>query len=142
MGMDAWLTPAGNRQYQGFTEDLTWRYYDNFYRMFGELRAEFPGLVFQNCTGGGGRLDWETMSMFNNTELSDFIRTTAEKTGDDPDEYLFRPRGIDPEKSYRVKLDSQKISFAISGFTLMEEGIKIRLEQPLTSELVIIQTQK
>lgn len=255
------FTPSGNRQYKGFTEDLTWRYYDNFYKMLDELREEFPYLVFQNCAGGGGRLDWGTMSRFNNTELSDWMRlprgfkilngvsmslppeilmrafgteageqaldgdvdtqlrhnfcrmifrgispsledlspylkdrilnyvkiykevirptmingkvfhhtpmlpvmdnapwcvleyakpdrttsvavimrTSAERVGNDPDEYLFRPRGIDPSVTYHVQLDSQGLSYNVSGNTLMEEGIKIRLEEPLTSELVIIQ---
>ena len=255
------LTPSPNRQYKGFTEDLIWRYYDNFYKMFDELRAEFPNLVFQNCAGGGGRLDWGTMARFHNVELSDcmrlprgfkilngvsmslppeilmrafgteageqvldgdvdtqlrhnfcrmifrgiapsledlspylknrvlnyvkiykdvirptmiggkvfhhtpmlpimdtspwcvleyakpdrstsvsvVMRTSSEKVGDNPDEYLFRPRGIDPSASYNVQLDSQGVSFKASGETLMREGIKIRLEQPLTSELVIIQ---
>ena len=68
------MAPSGNRQYQGFTEDLTWRYYDNFNAMFDCLRREFPKVVFQNCAGGGGRLDWGTMARFHNTELSDWMR--------------------------------------------------------------------
>ncbi|MCC7265350.1 MAG: alpha-galactosidase [Candidatus Latescibacteria bacterium] len=68
------LQPAGNRVCHGFTEDLTWRYYENFYAMFDRLRAAFPGVVFQNCAGGGGRLDWGTLARFHNTELSDWMR--------------------------------------------------------------------
>jgi len=68
------LTPSGNRIYQGFVEDLTWRYYDNFNALFDRLRAQFPNVVFQNCAGGGGRLDWGTMAHFHNTELSDWMR--------------------------------------------------------------------
>jgi len=68
------MAPAGNRQYKGFTEDLTWRYYDNFCAMLDRLRNDFPKVVFQNCAGGGGRLDWGTMSRFHNTELSDWMR--------------------------------------------------------------------
>jgi len=256
------LSPSGNRKYQGFTEDLTWRYYDNLYKMFDELRAEFPNLVFQNCAGGGGRLDWGTMARFHNVELSDWmrlprgfkilngvsmslppeilmrtfgtesggqvldgdvdsqlrhnfcrmifrgiapsledlspylkehvlnyvkiykevirptmingkvfhhtpmlpvmdsspwcvleyakpdrsasvsvlLRTSCEKIGNDPDNYIFHPRGIDPSVTYNVRLDSQGISFKSSGETLMREGIRIRLEQPLTSEMIIIQS--
>jgi alpha-galactosidase len=255
------LTPAPNRQYKGFTEDLLWRYYDNFYKMFDGLRVEFPNLVFQNCAGGGGRLDWGTMARFHNVELSDcmrlprgfkilngvsmslppeillrtfgtesgeqvldgdvdtqlrhnfcrmifrgiapslgdlspylkervlnyvkiykdvirptmingkvfhhtpmlpimeaspwcvleyakpdcttsvavIMRTSSEKVGTDPDEYLFRPRGIDPSASYNVLLDSRGLSYKAPGELLMREGIKIRLEEPLTSELVILQ---
>ncbi len=68
------LQPAGNRHYAGFTEDLTWRYYDTFNAIFDRLRAKYPALVFQNCAGGGGRLDWGTLSRFHNTELSDWMR--------------------------------------------------------------------
>ena len=68
------LNPAGNRQYGGCTEDLTWRYYENFIALFDRLRAKYPNLVFQNCAGGGGRLDWCTLSCFHNTELSDWMR--------------------------------------------------------------------
>ena len=56
------------------TEDLTWRYYDNLYAMFDRLRARFPRVVFQNCAGGGGRLDWGTMARFHTVELSDWMR--------------------------------------------------------------------
>jgi alpha-galactosidase len=258
------ITPSANRQYQGFTEDLTWRYYDNFYKMFDELREEFPSLIFQNCAGGGGRLDWGTMARFHNTELSDYMRlprgfkilngvsmslppeilmrtfgteageqgldgdvdtqlrhnfcrvifrgispspeylspylndrirnyvkiykevirptmingkvfhhtpmlpvmghspwcvleyakpdkttsvavimrTSSEATGNKPDEYIFFPRGIDPSALCHVELDGQGNSWNVPGSSLMQEGIKIRLEKPLTSELVVIQSLK
>jgi len=257
------MSPSGNRKYQGFTEDLTWRYYDSFYQMLDELRAEFPSLVFQNCSGGGGRLDWGTMAHFHNVELSDFMRlprgfkilngvsmslppeilmrafgteaseqvldgdvdtqlrhnfcrmilrgispsladlspyleekiknyinihkeiivptmingkvfhhtpmlpimsdspwcvleyakpdkttsvavvmrTSSKSTGNNPDEYLFTPRGIDPNKNYHVTLDSRKVSWDVQGNMLINEGIPIRLEVPLTSELIIIQSR-
>ncbi len=68
------LSPSGNRQVTGMTEDLTWRYYEALYAIFDRLRARFPGVVFQNCAGGGGRLDWGTLHRFDNTELSDWMR--------------------------------------------------------------------
>jgi alpha-galactosidase len=68
------LTPSGNREVAGMMEDLTWRYYDALYGVFERLRAKFPDVVFQNCAGGGGRLDWGTLHRFNNAELSDWMR--------------------------------------------------------------------
>ena len=68
------LTPSGNRVFQGHTEDLTWRYYEALYGIFDRLRARLPNVVFQNCAGGGGRLDWGTLRRFHNTELSDWMR--------------------------------------------------------------------
>jgi len=254
------LSPSGNRIYKGFIEDLTWRYYENLYDMIDTLRAEFPHVVFQNCAGGGGRLDWGTMSRFHNVELSDYMRlprgikllngvsmslppeilmrafgteageqmldgdvdtqlrhnfcrmifrgispsledlspylkervqnyvriykevirpvmiggnvfhhtpmlpvmesapwcvleyatqnratsvtavfrTSSARLGVDPDEYVFYPRGIDPAGNYRVQLDSGGLDYIVAGEILKREGIKIRLEQPLTSELIIL----
>jgi alpha-galactosidase len=68
------ISPSGSRKYEGFTEDLTWRYYEGFTGMFERLRKKFPKVVFQNCAGGGGRLDWGTLGLFHNTELSDWMR--------------------------------------------------------------------
>ena len=251
------LQPSGNRVYQGFTEDLTWRYYDNLYAMFDRLRAKFPRVVFQNCAGGGGRLDWGTMARFHNTEISDWMRMPrglkilngvtlslppevllrtfgtevgehvlegdvdtqlrlcfcrpifrgiapsldeltpylrervehylgifkafirpvmidgkvfhhtpflplAEKTpwcvleyartdrsasvaavfrtaDQGAPEYVFRPRGLDPTQDYQVTLDNEGLSWTAAGQTLMQEGIPLRLEQPLTSQLLLFQ---
>ena len=253
------LLPAPNREYRGFTEDLTWRYYDNLYAMFDRLRARFPKVVFQNCAGGGGRLDWGTLARFHNTELSDWMRlprglrilygvtaslppeillrtfgtevgehtldgdldaqlrhclcriifrgiapslaamsghmkervthyvqvykqtlrplliggrvfhhtsfrplaehtpwcvmeiarpdgtqgcatifrTSAVPTGTPQDEYVFRPRGLDPALDYDVTLDNSGHTFRAPGHELMQHGLRVRLEQPLTSELIL-----
>jgi alpha-galactosidase len=42
--------------------------------MFDRLRQQFPKVIFQNCAGGGGRLDWGILRRFDNTELSDWMR--------------------------------------------------------------------
>jgi alpha-galactosidase len=68
------LNPSGNREYGGFKEDLIWRYYENFYGMWERLVVKFPKVVFQNCSSGGGRLDWGVMRRFHNTEPTDFMR--------------------------------------------------------------------
>lgn len=257
------LEPSGNRSYKGFTEDLTWRYYDALYGIIDRLRARFPRVVFQNCAGGGGRLDWATLSRFHNTELSDWMRlpravkilsgsalslppeillrtfgtevgehvldgdadtqlrhcfcrvifrgtapsrgeltpylrervthfvelyksflrpilvncrvflhtpflpldqptpwcvleyarpdrgtaaaaifrTSAEPAGAVSDEYLFRPRGLDPARDYTVGMDNGGTTFRAGGAALVRDGIRIRLEQPLTSELVLFTAQ-
>ena len=258
------LMPSGNREYQGFSEDLIWRYYDNFNAMFARLRTRFPQVVFQNCAGGGGRLDWATMANFHNAELSDFMRlprgfkilngvtmslppeilmrafgteacehvldgdvdtqlrhcfcriifrgiapsletltpylkeridhfvelykttlrpimsdglvfhhtpfltlaeatpwcvleyaqqdqtavaavimrTSCAETGEDTDIYVFRPRGIDPDRNYDICLDNAGQHFVVSGRELRRDGIRLRLEQPLTSELLILSARQ
>jgi alpha-galactosidase len=64
----------GNQVRDGFVENSSWRHVENLYAIFDRLRQEFPGVVFQNCAGGGGRLDWGILHRFDNTELSDWMR--------------------------------------------------------------------
>jgi alpha-galactosidase len=253
------LQPAGNRVYQGFTEDLTWRYYEALYAAFEHVKAKFPEVVLQNCAGGGGRLDWGTLARFNNTELSDWMRmprglrllngvsvslppeillrtfgtevpehvldgnvdtqlrlcfsriifrgiapsleeltpylrervehylaiykdvirpvmvegrvyhhtpalshakqapwcvleyarpdrsaavaavfrTSSMTTGAEEGSYIFKPRGLDPERQYHVTLDNQGLEYLASGKELARDGIQVRLEAALTSELIL-----
>ena len=58
----------------GFTEFSDWRYYEAFCRIMRKVRRRCPSLELQNCAGGGGRLDLMTLSLFHNTELSDWSR--------------------------------------------------------------------
>ena len=69
---------GGNRVKDGFVENTLWRHIDNLYAMFDRLRKRFPNVIFQNCAGGGGRLDLGIMRRFHNTELSDWMRAPRE----------------------------------------------------------------
>ena len=69
---------GGNRQYHGMTENLLWRYYDNLYGMFDRLLKKYPDVVFQNCAGGGGRMDFGIFQRFHNAEMSDWMRPPRE----------------------------------------------------------------
>ena len=64
----------GNQRRDGFVENSGWRHVENLYAMFDRLRQKFPKVIFQNCAGGGGRLDWGILRRFDNTELSDWMR--------------------------------------------------------------------
>ena len=64
----------GNHVRDGFVENSGWRHVENLYAMFDHLRQQFPKVIFQNCAGGGGRLDWGILRRFDNTELSDWMR--------------------------------------------------------------------
>ncbi|MGC2171446.1 MAG: alpha-galactosidase, partial [Candidatus Sulfotelmatobacter sp.] len=64
----------GNHVRDGFVENSSWRHVENMYAIFDRLRQQFPKVIFQNCAGGGGRLDWGIMHRFDNTELSDWMR--------------------------------------------------------------------
>lgn len=65
---------GGNRMKDGFLENTQWRHVEALYAMFDRLRKQFPNVIFQNCAGGGGRLDYGIMQRFQNTELSDWLR--------------------------------------------------------------------
>jgi alpha-galactosidase len=64
----------GNQVRDGFVENSGWRHVENLYAIFDHLRQQFPNVIFQNCAGGGGRLDWGILRRFDNTELSDWMR--------------------------------------------------------------------
>jgi alpha-galactosidase len=65
---------GGNRIYHGFVENTLWRHYEALYALFDRVRAKFPNVIFENCAGGGGRLDWEILRRFQITEISDWLR--------------------------------------------------------------------
>ncbi len=44
---------------QGYIEN---KHITNLYRLWDALLAEFPGLLIDNCAGGGGRIDYELLS--------------------------------------------------------------------------------
>jgi alpha-galactosidase len=65
---------GGNRMNEGFLENTQWRHVETLYAIFDRVRQRFPHVIFQNCAGGGGRLDYGIMHRFQNTELSDWLR--------------------------------------------------------------------
>lgn len=65
---------GGNRAKDGFLENTQWRHVEAIYGIFDRVRKRFPRVIFQNCAGGGGRLDYGIMRRFQNTELSDWLR--------------------------------------------------------------------
>ena len=52
-------------------------------------------------------------------------------------EYLFRPRGVDRSSEYEVTLDNAGQKFTISGGDFANDGLHIRLDAALTSELIL-----
>ena len=54
-------------------------------------------------------------------------------------EYLLRLRGLDLSRRYRVTWDSSGQSCEVDGFTLMKQGLTVRLEGALTSELLLFE---
>jgi hypothetical protein len=61
--------------------------------------------------------------------------------GGGSDTYVLRPRGLDPGKSYRVTFDSMGTTATVDGLSLMRDGLPIRLESNLSSELLLFEVQ-
>ncbi|MCK5853281.1 alpha-galactosidase, partial [bacterium] len=59
--------------------------------------------------------------------------------GDDSDEYIFKPRGLDPGKSYEVTIDSMRTKVVVDGFSLYRDGIPVHLDGIGHSELLMFE---
>ncbi|MEN6536988.1 MAG: alpha-galactosidase [Bryobacteraceae bacterium] len=55
--------------------------------------------------------------------------------------YIFRPRGLDFSKTYRVRLMNSGNIVEIDGTRLLQEGIPVRIENPMGSEMLIFQSK-
>lgn len=51
--------------------------------------------------------------------------------------YTVIPKGIKADKKYKLTLDNSRVSFAVSGYELMTNGIKINIPSSLNSELAL-----
>lgn len=60
--------PAGDKDEQ---RSVRMKYVDNLYRLLRELRTEFPGVWFENCASGGGRIDLGIMQLTDCNWISD-----------------------------------------------------------------------
>jgi hypothetical protein len=63
-----------NRVRDGIVENTIWRQVEAIWAMFARLRQRFPNVLFENCAGGGGRLDLGMLRYFQITEISDWMR--------------------------------------------------------------------
>jgi len=65
---------------------------------------------------------------------------TVVRTGDsESDTFLLLPRGLDPGRTYRVTFDSIDVTAEVAGLQLAREGLRIRLEAMLSSELLLFE---
>jgi len=67
------------------------------------------------------------------------FRTSAAAQAEDV--YVLRPRGLDLSRRYEITLDGQSQRFQATGRDLARDGVPVRLEQPQTSELVLLQAK-
>ncbi|MFV9506029.1 MAG: alpha-galactosidase [Oscillochloridaceae bacterium umkhey_bin13] len=60
----------------GAPQELWVRYIEGLYRVWGTLRSRHPQVIWQNCSGGGGRVDLGLMRLADQFQLSDNIDPT------------------------------------------------------------------
>lgn len=63
---------GGQHARDGYQENEYWRHYETLYRLFDNLRKEFPAVAFENCAGGGGRNDLGMAARFDYNCESDW----------------------------------------------------------------------
>lgn len=59
------------------------------------------------------------------------------KLSDGAQDFLFRPRGLELGRDYQVTLDNRQETFTLSGRELALDGLPVRLDAAMTSELVL-----
>lgn len=92
---------------------------------------ELPGLE------PSGWCVWELVSEDRQQAVVGLFRLAGQA---DPD-YLLRFRGLDQGRDYGVTFDNTGSTAAMSGARLSYEGLTIRLDKPLSSELLILNAE-
>jgi alpha-galactosidase len=59
--------------------------------------------------------------------------------GADSDSYVFRARGLDMSRRYRVTYDSSAQCREVDGGALVDDGLRVRVPSPYTSELLLFE---
>lgn len=72
--LDYNLYPAqgGTHTRLGLPEQTIWRHYEAMYGIWERVRQRHPGLILENCAGGGGRTDLGICSRVDFTWFSDY----------------------------------------------------------------------
>ncbi len=90
-----------------------------------------------SSSGGVESSPWFAME-FASPDRSKAWATIMRLHNAGPDSYTLKLRGIDPGRRYRVTFDSKGSAATIDGIHL-EEGLPVRLESELSSELLLFQ---
>lgn len=59
-------------------EGGSWEYFEKLYAIFERIRAEYPQLYLENCSGGGGRSDLGMMRRFDWLQVTDNFAPVAQ----------------------------------------------------------------
>ena len=93
-----------------------------------------------SARGGVTSSGWFAME-FTSPDRSRGWATIVRTGASESDTYLFVPRGLDPAKTYRLTFDSMNATATADGLRLVRDGLSIRLEAILSSELLLFEAQ-
>ena len=55
--------------------------------------------------------------------------------------WVFKPRGLDMSRTYKITFVEDGRSFTVDGYTLAQTGIEVCLDGPLTSQMLLFEAQ-
>jgi hypothetical protein len=144
LGNTPWILcgPAGS--VEKLSPELRERYlhYANIYKTF--IRPLLPVCkVYHHepvsSRGGVTSSPWFAMEFDAPDKTKGWA--TIVRNGGGSDTYLFKPRGLNPRKTYQVTYDSTGTIAVADGSNLMRHGLSLRLESVADSELLLFQTK-
>ncbi|MFS8082692.1 MAG: glycoside hydrolase family 36 protein, partial [Ginsengibacter sp.] len=110
----------GQHMRDGLVENDYWRYYDATYRLFEQVKKEFPELILQQAAAGGGRNDLGMVSRFDEQyttdglDIPEVLQNLSGQTLGLPIEMLATAFGIPPHSSNRGHLDTHlRVTFTL-----------------------------
>jgi alpha-galactosidase len=106
--------------------------------MYKDQRQEISrGKVFHHVAPATNRTD-AIQSYDPETDSSIAVVTRTESVGP---QYVFRPRGLDPSQRYTVYFEVDPTVYSLPGAQLMQNGVRVNLPTPYSSDVVHIQRQ-
>ena len=117
------------------------RYYMELYKNFlrpiqSECKMYHHTPVVPGFQGRG----W-VVNEFVSKDASSAYATVFRLSDTKEDTWIFKPRGVDMSKNYKVSFVGCDSSFVLNGYTLTQTGIRIRLDSPLTSQMLLLEVQ-
>lgn len=134
-----WIAPAAPSLKDMSPEIVDkYRHYVDLYKNF--IRPLLPTCRIYhhapvNAHEGVDQNPWFAMEFDSPDRMKGWA--TLVKLYNGPDWYVFRARGLDPGKNYKVTFDSLRTQRVISGLELATNGLPVRLESPEDSELLL-----
>lgn len=94
-----------------------------------------------SAAGGVTSTPWFVMEFTSPDRNKGWVTIVRQNGAAKSDTYLFKPRGLSPAKTYRVTFDNIGATVPVSGLQLMQQGLSVRLESTMSSELILFETK-